>query len=105
MKAYARLKRQLRFKASGDTHLLCLRRPPVYQEFLDPDLRIRLERALQRPDLRPETRAKILEVLGNSTPSQLHPNIPFGSQYRPVDGFFHAQMEAGIRSYLCPASS
>ena len=60
MEPYARLKRQLRYS----THRTALR-PHAYHPIphLDPALLERLQSVLQRPDLKPTTRAKIEAVL------------------------------------------
>lgn len=65
MEPYARLKRQLRFFTHGAGLRLHIKRPHAYRPVphLDPDLRARLQSALQRPDLKPTTRAKIESVL------------------------------------------
>ena len=73
MEPYACLKRQLRFTASDSALQLHLKRPHAYRPIphLDPALRARLQSALQRPDLKPTTRAKIEAVLGPNDPIKL----------------------------------
>ena len=65
MEPYARLKGRLRFSTHGAALRLHLKRPHVYRPVphLDPALRARLQSALQRPDLKPNNRAKIESVL------------------------------------------
>ena len=72
MEPYARLKRQLRFSTHGAGLRLHIKRPHAYRPVphLDPDLRARLQSALQRPDLKPSTRAKIDAILGRKNEPQ-----------------------------------
>jgi hypothetical protein len=65
MEPYARLKRQLRYSTHGAALHLHLKQPPASHPVphLDPALLERLQSALQRPDLKPTTRAKIVAVL------------------------------------------
>jgi len=72
MEPYARLKRQLRFTTHGAALRLHVKRPHHYRPVphLDPALRARLQSALQRPDLKPTTRAKIEAVLGRKNEPQ-----------------------------------
>ncbi len=72
MEPYARLKRQLRFTTHGAALRLHVKRPHHYRPvpYLDPALRARLQSALQRPDLKPTTRAKIEAVLGRKNEPQ-----------------------------------
>ena len=65
MEPYARLKRQLRYSTHGAALRLHVKRAHAYRPIphLDPALRARLQSALQRPDLKPTTRAKIESVL------------------------------------------
>ena len=65
MEPYARLKRQLRFSTHGAGLRLHIKRAHAYRPVphLDPAIRVRLQSALQRPDLKPTTRAKIKSVL------------------------------------------
>jgi hypothetical protein len=67
MEPYARLKRRIRYSTHGAALRLHLKRPHAYRPIphLDPELRARLQSALQRPDLKPTTRAKIESVLNN----------------------------------------
>ena len=67
MEPYARLKRQLRYSTHGAALRIHLKRPHAYRPVphLDPALRTRLQSALQRPDLKPTTWAKIESVLNN----------------------------------------
>ena len=61
---YAQLKRALRYEAHGESIFLSFRPPQSYRAaHLDPALHTRLVSALQRPDLKPTTRAKIEAVL------------------------------------------
>ena len=64
---YARLKGRLRFTTHGAALRLHLKRPHAYRPILhlDPALRARLQSALQRPDLKPTTRAKIEAALNS----------------------------------------
>ena len=73
MEPYARLKRQLRYSTHGPALRLHLNRPHAYHPVphLDPAIRVRLQSALQRPDLKPTTRAKIEAVLGPNDPIKL----------------------------------
>ena len=61
MEPYARL----RFTTHGVALRLHLKRPHAYRPIphLDPAIRARLQSALQRPDLKPTTRAKIEAAL------------------------------------------
>jgi len=65
MELYARLKRQLRYSTYGTALRLHIKQSHHYRPIphLDPALRARLESALQRPDLKPTTRAKIEAIL------------------------------------------
>ena len=65
MEPYAHLKRRLRFTATDSALRLHLKRPHAYRPVphLDPAIRARLQSALQRPDIKPTTRAKIEAVL------------------------------------------
>ena len=65
MEPYALLKRQLRYSTHGPALRLHLNRPHAYHPIphLDPALHARLVSALQRPDLKPTTRAKIEALL------------------------------------------
>ena len=66
---YAQLKRTLRYETHGDSVFLSFRPPQRYRaHHLDPSLHARLQSALQRPDLKPTTRAKIEAVLGPNEP-------------------------------------
>ena len=60
MEPYARLKGRIRYTATDSALRLHLKRPHAYRPIphLDPALRARLQSALQRPDLKPTTRAK-----------------------------------------------
>ena len=71
MEPYARLKRQLRFSTHGAGLRLHIKRPHAYRPVphLDPAIRARLQSALQRPDLKPTTRAKIESVLNSEKPN------------------------------------
>ena len=61
---YAQLKRTLRYETHGDSIFLSFRPPHSYRaHHLDPALRARLQSALQLPNLKPATRAKIEAVL------------------------------------------
>ena len=64
---YARLKGHLGYKAA-DSALLQVRQSHAFRAIphLDPELHARLVSALQRPDLNPETRAKIESILRKS---------------------------------------
>ena len=68
MEPYARLKGQLRYSTHGPALRLHLNRPHVYRPIphLDPALHARLQSALQRPDLKPTTRAKIEAALNHN---------------------------------------
>ena len=65
MEPYARLKGRLRFKAADSALHLQVRQPHAFRAIphLDPALHARLSSALQRPDLKPQTRAKIEKIL------------------------------------------
>ena len=65
MEPYARLKRRIRYSTHGSALRLHLKRPHAYRPIphLDPSLHARLQSALQRPDLKPTTRAKIESLL------------------------------------------
>ena len=71
MEPYARLKRQLRYSTHGAALRLHIKRPHAYRPIphLDPALRARLVSALQRPDLKPSTRAKIESVINSEKPN------------------------------------
>ena len=71
MEPYARLKRRIRYSTPGAALRLLLKRPHAYRPIphLDPELRARLQSALQRPDLKPTTRAKIESVLNSEKPN------------------------------------
>ena len=66
MEPYARLKGRIRYTATDSALRIHLKRPHNYRPIphLDPALRARLVSALQRPDLKPTTRAKIEAALG-----------------------------------------
>ena len=68
MEPYARLKGRLRYKAADSALLLQVRLPKAFWAIphLDPALHARLNSALQRPEIHPETRAKIEAVLNQS---------------------------------------
>ena len=68
MEPYARLKGRLRYKAAGSALHLQVRQPHAFRAIphLDPALQARLSSALQRPEIHPETRAKIEAVLNQS---------------------------------------
>jgi hypothetical protein len=70
LEPYARLKGRLRFTATDSALRLHIKRPHNYRPVphLDPALHTRLQSALQRPDLKPTTRAKIEAVLGKNEP-------------------------------------
>jgi len=61
-------KGRLRFKAADSALLLQVRLPKAFWAIphLDPALQARLSSALQRPEIHPETRAKIEAVLNQS---------------------------------------
>ena len=65
MEPYALLKRRIRYSTHGPALRIHLKRPHAYRPIphLDPAIRARLQSALQRPDLKPTTRAKIEAVL------------------------------------------
>ena len=65
MEPYALLKRRIRYSTHGPALRIHLKRPHAYRPIphLDPALRARLVSALQRPDLKPTTRAKIEAAL------------------------------------------
>ena len=65
MEPYARLKRRIRYSTPCAALRLHIKRPHHYRPIphLDPALRDRLVSALQRPDLKPTTRAKIEAAL------------------------------------------
>ena len=65
MEPYARLKRRIRYSTHGPALRIHLKRPHAYRPIphLDPSLHARLQSALQRPDLKPTTRAKIESLL------------------------------------------
>ncbi len=65
MEPYARLKGRIRYTATDSALRLHLKRPHAYRPIphLDPALHARLQSALQRPDLKPTTRAKIESLL------------------------------------------
>ena len=71
MEPYARLKRQLRYSTHGAALRIHLKRPYAYRPVphLDPALRARLQSALQRPDLKPTTRAKIESLINSEKPN------------------------------------
>ena len=68
MEPYARLKGRLRYKAADSALHLQVRQPNAFRAIphLDPALHARLNSALQRPEIHPETRAKIEAVLNQS---------------------------------------
>ena len=68
MEPYARLKGRLRYKAADSALNLQVRLPKAFRAIphLDPALQARLSSALQRPEIHPETRAKIEAVLNQS---------------------------------------
>ena len=68
MEPYARLKGRLRYKAADSALNLQVRLPHAFRAIphLDPALQARLSSALQRPEIHPETRAKIEAVLNQS---------------------------------------
>ena len=72
MEPYARLKGRLRYKAADSALHLQVKQPHAFRAIphLDPALHARLVSALQRPDLNPETRAKIEKII---KPSESHP--------------------------------
>ena len=65
MEPYTLLKRRMRFTATDSALRLHIKRPHNYRPVphLDPAFHTRLHSALQRPDLKPTTRAKIEAVL------------------------------------------
>ena len=68
---YAQLKRALRYETHGDSIFLSFRPPQRYRaHHLDPALHTRLQSALQRPDLKHTTRAKIESLLGRKNEPQ-----------------------------------
>ena len=70
MEPYARLKGPLRYEAADSALHLQVRQPNAFRAIphLDPALQARLVSALQRPDLKPETRAKIESILNSEKP-------------------------------------
>ena len=72
MEPYALLKRRIRYSTHGSALHLHLKRPHAYHPIphLDPAIRARLVSALQRPDLKPTTRAKIEALLGRKNEPQ-----------------------------------
>ena len=72
MEPYARLKGRLRFKAADSARHLQVRLPHAFRAIphLNPALHARLTFALQRPDRKPQTRAKIEKIL---KPNESHP--------------------------------
>ena len=68
MEPYARLKGRLRYKAADSALHLKVKKPHAFRAIphLDPALQARLSSALQRPEIHPETRAKIEAVLNQS---------------------------------------
>ncbi|MDB4794606.1 hypothetical protein OAG73_00215 [bacterium] len=72
MEPYARLKGRIRYTASDSALRIHIKRPHAYRPIphLDPALHARLVSALQRPDLKPQTRAKIEKIL---KPYEAHP--------------------------------
>jgi hypothetical protein len=72
MEPYARLKGRLRYKAADSALHLQVSQPHAFRAIphLDPALQARLSSALQRPDLKPQTRAKIEKIL---KPNESHP--------------------------------
>ena len=68
MEPYARLKGRLRYKAADSALHLQVRQPHAFRAIpqLDPALQARLSSALLRPELNPNTRAKIEAVLNQS---------------------------------------
>jgi hypothetical protein len=65
MEPYTLLKHRIRYSTHGAALRIHLNRPHAYHPIphLDPALHARLQSALQRPDLKPTTRAKIEAVL------------------------------------------
>ena len=65
MEPYARLKGRLRYKAADSALHLQVRQPHAFRAIphLDPALQARLTSALLRPELNPNTRAKIEALL------------------------------------------
>jgi len=80
MEPYAHLKRRIRYSTHGPALRIHLKRPHAYRPIphLDPSLHARLVSALQRPDLKPTTRAKIEAVLNPRKPHIL-PTAEHGS--------------------------
>ncbi len=70
MEPYARLKGRLRYKSADSALRLQVKQPHAFRAIphLDPALHARLISALQRPDLNPETRAKIESILNSEKP-------------------------------------
>ena len=68
MEPYARLKGCLRYKAADSALHLEVNQPHAFRAIphLDPSLHARLNSALQRPEIHPETMAKIEAVLNQS---------------------------------------
>ena len=68
MEPYARLKGRLRYKEADSALHLQVRQPHAFRAIphLDPALQARLSSALLRPELNPNTRAKIEAVLNQS---------------------------------------
>ena len=78
MEPYTILKRRIRYSTHGPALRLHLKRPHNYRPIphLDPALRARLVSALQRPDLKPTTRAKIKAVLHGSSCLEFQEKLP-----------------------------
>ncbi len=72
MEPYARLKGRLRYKAADSALHLQVKQPHAFRAIphLDPTLHARLSSALQRPDLKPQTRAKIDKILKPNDPQK-----------------------------------
>ena len=92
MEPYARLKRRIRYFTHGAALRLHLKRFHAYRPIphLDPALRARLQSALQRPDLKPTTRAKIEAVLKQAetdAPRDFRQLLP----RRPSPGLSHSE--------------
>ena len=83
MEPYARLKGRLRYKAADSALHLQVRQPHAFRAIphLDPALHARLISALQRPDLKPQTRAKIEKIL---KPNESHPAVRHHPPCQPV---------------------
>ena len=74
MEPYARLKGRLRYKSADSALHLQVNKPLSFRAIphLDPALQARLSSSLQRPDLKPQTRAKIENIL-KPNESHQHP--------------------------------